>query len=202
MTATSAARTASATEPGLPVATGRESAREVWRLTRGHRARLVAVVVLGIASTAVSVIPPIAIGVLVDEVQAGTADLGTVLGIVAVMGVAAVVGAVGTAVTTVLATRIYQTVLARLREQLVRRVLALPQHRVERAGTGDLIARTSDDVTAVADAAPAVTGVLTVTAFTVVVSLVGLAALEWPYAVAFVVVLPVYAVAMRWYLRT
>jgi ABC-type multidrug transport system fused ATPase/permease subunit len=202
VSATSVAMTPPTTERGLPVATGRETVQEVWRLSRGHRARLVAVVALGIASTATNLIPPVMIGVLVDEVQAGTAGLGTVLGITVIIGVSAVVGAGGTAVTTVLATRIYQTVLARLREQLVGRALALPQHLVERAGTGDLIARTSDDVTAVADAAPAVIGMLTVTAFTIIVSLGGLVALEWPYAAAFVVVLPVHAVALRWYLRT
>ncbi|WP_433220992.1 ABC transporter ATP-binding protein [Dactylosporangium sp. CS-047395] len=189
-------------EDGLPVATGRQTVREVWRLGRGHRARLAALVVLGIAGTAVGLVPPVVIGVLIDAVRAGTAGLGTVLTVTAVMGVSALLGAAGTAVTTVLATRLYQTVLAGLRERLVGRALALPQHRVERAGTGDLIARTSDDVTAVADAAPAVIGALTTTAFTIVVSLAGLLALEWPYAAAFVVVLPVYAVAMRWYLRT
>jgi ABC-type multidrug transport system fused ATPase/permease subunit len=187
---------------GLPVATGRHTVREVWRIGRGHRARLVALVVLGIASTAITLVPPIVIGVLIDKVRAGTAGLGTVLTVTAVMALSAVLGAVGTAVTTVLATRLYQTVLAGLREQLVGRALALPQHLVERAGTGDLIARTSDDVTAVADAAPAVIGVLTTTVFTIVVSLAGLLALEWPYAAAFVVVLLVHAVAMRWYLRT
>jgi len=197
-----AATTRPAAELGLPVASGRETVRELVRISRGHRARLVAVVVLGIASAAVNVIPPVMIGVLIDEVQAGTADLGTVVFTTAVMAIAAVVGAGGTTVTIVSATRIYETVLADLRERLVRRALSLPQHLIERAGTGDLISRTSDDVTAVADAAPAVIGVLTVTAFTIVASLGGLLALEWPYAAAFVVVLPVYAVAMRWYLRT
>lgn len=190
------------TDRGLPVATGRHTVREVWRLTRRHRARLVALVALGIASTAVNLVPPVVIGILVDRVRADTADLAAVLTATAVMAVSAVLGAVGTAVTTVLSTRLYQTVLAGLREQLVGRALALPQHLVERAGAGDLISRTSDDVTAVADAAPAVVGVLTTTVFTIVVSLAGLLALEWPYAAAFVVVLPVYAVAMRWYLRT
>lgn len=191
-----------ATEHALPVARGRETAREVWRLSRGHRLRLAAVGVLGIVSTAVDLIPPVAIGFLVDRVQAGTADLGTVLTVTAVMVLSAVLGAAGTAVTIVLATRAYHTILAALRERLVGRAMTLPQHVVERAGTGDLISRSSDDVTAVADAASAVIPVLTVTAFTIVVSLGGLAALEWPYAAAFAVVLPVYALAMRWYLRT
>lgn len=186
----------------LPVAGGRETAREVWRLSRGHRLRLAVVMLLGIVSTAVDLIPPVAIGYLVDRVQAGTADLGAVLTVTVVMALSAVLGAAGTAATIVLATRIYHTVLAALRERLVGRAMTLPQHLVERAGTGDLISRSSDDVTAVADAAPTVIPVLTVSAFTIVVSLGGLATLEWPYAAAFSVVLPVYALAMRWYLRT
>lgn len=191
-----------ATGHPLPVAGGRETAREVWRHSRGYRIRLAAVGVLGIVSTGVDLIPPVAIGVLIDRVQVGTADLGTMLTATAVMALSAILGATGTAVTIVLATRIYHTILAVLRERLVGRAMLLPQHLVERAGTGDLISRCSDDVTAVADAAPAVIPVLTVTAFTIVVSLGGLAALERPYAAAFAVVLPVYALAMRWYLRT
>ncbi|MFJ5262103.1 ABC transporter ATP-binding protein [Streptomyces sp. NPDC088387] len=196
------ARTAVAVPQPLPVATGRETARELWRLSHGHRLRLTAVVVLGIAGTAVNLIGPVAIGVLIDRAQAGTADLGTVLAVTAVMAVSAVLGSAGTAATIVMGTRLYHTILAGLRERLVARALTLPQHRVERAGTGDLISRSSDDVTAVADAAPAVIGVLTVAAFTIVVSLGGLAALEWPYAAAFAVVLPLYVLTMRWYLRT
>ncbi|GAA4722817.1 ABC transporter ATP-binding protein [Phytohabitans rumicis] len=194
--------TETTTGDALPVANGRETAREVWRLSRGHRLRLAAVGVVGIASTAVDLIVPVAIGFLVDRVQAGTADLGTVLTLTVTMMVSAVLGAAGTAVTIVLATRVFHNILAALRERLVERGLTLPQHVVERAGTGDLISRSSDDVTAVADAAPAVIPALTVAAFTIVVSLGGLAALEWPYAAAFAVVLPVYVVALRWYLRT
>ncbi len=187
---------------GLPIADGRTTAREAWRFSRGHRLRLVALGVLGIASTAAGLIPPVAVGQLIDRVQAGVADLGTVLTATAVMALSAVLGAAGTALAIVLGTRTYHAILAALRERLVERALTLPQRRVERTGTGDLISRSSDDVTAVADAAPAVIPALTVSVFTIVVSLGGLAALEWPYAVAFVVVLPVYALALQWYLRT
>lgn len=187
--------------PGLPVASGRETAREVWRLSHGYRLRLAATGMLGIVSTGVDLIVPVAIGILVDRVQAGTADLATVLTVTVAMAFSAVLGATGTALTIVLATRVYHSVLAALREQLVGRAMTLPQHLVEHAGTGDLISRSSDDVTAVADAAPAVIPVLTVAAFTIVVSLGGLAALEWPYAAVFAVVLPVYVLAVRWYLR-
>lgn len=184
----------------LPVASGRETAREVWRLSDGYRLRLAATGVLGLLSTGVDLSVPVLIGFLVDRVQAGTADLSTVLTATVAMALAAVVGAAGTALTIVLATRVYHAILATLRERLVGHAMTLPQHLVEEAGTGDLISRSSDDVTAVADAAPTVIPVLTVTGFTVVVSLVGLAAVEWPYAAALSVVLPIYVVAMRWYL--
>jgi ATP-binding cassette subfamily C protein len=192
------------TTPGdaLPVAGARETALEMWRLSREHRLRLAAAGLVGIASTAIDLVVPVAIGFLVDRVQAGTADLGTVLTLTGVMAISAVLGAAGTAVTIVLATRVFHRILATLRERLVERGLTLPQHVVERAGTGDLISRSSDDVATVADAAPAVIPALTVAAFTIVVSLGGLAVLEWPYAAAFAVVLPVYVFALRWYLRT
>ncbi|WP_232662777.1 ABC transporter ATP-binding protein [Pseudonocardia sp. TRM90224] len=185
----------------LRVATGPETAREVWRTSRGLRLRVAVVVAVGIAGAAVDLVVPVAIGLLVDRVQAGTADLGTVLMLTAVMMGSAVLGAAGAAATIVLATRVFHRILADLRERLVERGLRLPQHVVERAGTGDLVSRSSDDVTAVTDAAPAVIPAVTVAAFTIVVSLAGLAALEWPYAAALVVVLPVYALALRWYLR-
>lgn len=195
--------TAPTTAPtALPVADWRTTGRELWQLSHGYRLKLLAGGLLGIVSAGVDLVPPVAIGMLIDRVRDSTADPGTVLTVMAVMVVAAVLGAAGSAVTVVTATRIYQTMLAELRERLVARGMALPQHTVERAGTGDLVSRSSDDVTAVADAAPAVIPALTTTAFTILVTLGGLAALEWPYAAAFVIVLPVYVVAMRWYLRT
>ncbi|MFT4296931.1 MAG: ABC transporter ATP-binding protein [Micropruina sp.] len=197
-----AAGTNTAAEPGLPIASGRETGRELWRISRGHRARLAAIGVLGVGGAGFGLTFPLVTGHLVDRVQAGTADLGVVLTVTAVMVAAAVVGAVGSAVTIVLATRTYHTILAALRERLVGRAMTLPQHRVERSGTGDLISRSSDDVTTVADAAPAVIGAVTTTVFTIIVSLAGLVALDWPYAAAFVVTLPIYVVGMRWYLRT
>ena len=170
-----AAGTNTAAEPGLPIASGRETGRELWRLSRGHRARLAAIGALGVGGAGFGLTFPLVTGYLVDRVQTGTADLGVVLTVTAVMVAAAVVGAVGSAVTIVLATRTYHTILAVLRERLVGRAMTLPQHRVERAGTGDLISRSSDDVTTVADAAPAVIGAVTTTVFTIIVSLAGLA---------------------------
>lgn len=186
----------------LPVASSRITWREIWRVSRGHRARLLAVVVLGLTSAGIGLISPAAVGYLVDEVQAGTADGSTVLIMLALMAGAAFVGAVGMALTIMLAGRSYHSMLATLREHLMERALQLPQGVVERAGTGDLVSRSSDDVAQVADAAPQIIPAFTTTGFTIVVTLVGMSALDWWYGLALVVVLPVYVVTLRWYLRT
>lgn len=196
--------TAASAFPGgaLPVASGSRTWQVVRALSRGHRLRLAAVTALGLVSTATDLIIPVAIGYLIDRVQTGNADLGLVAAVAVTMAVSAIVGAAGTAATIVLAARGYHTMLAELRERLVGQAMSLPQHVVERAGTGDLISRSSDDVNEVAGAAPAVIPAFTVTLFTIVVTVAGMAVLDWPYAVAFLIVLPVYALTLRWYLRT
>ncbi|SJM70744.1 ABC transporter ATP-binding protein [Gulosibacter sp. 10] len=187
---------------GLPVSEGRQTWREVWRTSRGHRLRLLLVVVLGIASAAAGLVAPAAIGYLVDRVHDGTGDLSTLLRVVAAMIAAAIAGAAGSALTTVLAARTYHAILARLRERLVERAMALPQHTIERAGTGDLVSRTSDDVAQIADAAPSIIPAFTTTGFTIAVTLAGMTALDPWFGLALIAVLPVYGVTMRWYLRT
>ncbi|WP_159502137.1 ABC transporter ATP-binding protein [Microbacterium sp. 18062] len=186
----------------FPVASGSRTWREVWRISRGRRLGLVAVAVLGVASAAIGLVAPAVIGSLVDRVQDGTAGPGTLVWATVAMVAAALAGAVGTALTVVLAGHSYHAMLAELRELLIHRAMALPQGVVERAGTGDLVSRSSDDVAQVADAAPQIIPAFTITGFTVAVTLVGMTVLDWRYGLALVVVLPVYVITLRWYLAT
>lgn len=89
----------------LPVATGRESLRYVWNISRPYRGRLLLVLLLGIVSATAGLVAPIAIGVLVDAAQDSTASAWTVAWMVAIMVVAAVLGAIGAATTIVVAAR-------------------------------------------------------------------------------------------------
>ena len=57
-----------------------------------------------------------------------------------------VVQAVLTRFATLASARLGERVLAELREDFVDRMLAIPLSTVERAGTGDLLTRTSRDV--------------------------------------------------------
>ncbi|MGP9583718.1 ABC transporter ATP-binding protein [Brachybacterium sp. AOP35-5H-19] len=186
----------------LPVAGARQTWAELRCSSRGTRLTLAAALVLGLFSAALGLVFPTALGYLVDLVDEGSADTGAVVSTTAIMVAATGAGAIGSALTIVLATRAYQTILADLRERLLARSMGLPQGLVERAGTGDLIARASDDVAQVADAAPQVIPALTASGFSILVTLAGLTALDWRYGIAMTVTIPFYLLTVRWYLST
>lgn len=194
------AETMSAENTGLPIATGRDTWRVLKTLGRRHVPVLIAVFVLGMVSAASGLVVPIVIGQLVDAVQDGTATVTTIWQTGGLMFVSAMVGALGTAATTVLAGRVYNTVLAELREDVVAHAMAVPQHVVEDARTGDLISRSSDDVAEITKAAPAVIPAFTSVAFGIITTVVGMAGLDWRYGVALLVLIPLYVLSMRWYL--
>lgn len=186
----------------FPVADAATVRHEVARLARPFRRTLIGVLVLGVLSTATNLVTPVVIGDLVDRVQAGTATLGTVAWTAAAMIVSTALGSAGVGATITLAGRCYHGVLAGLREELVARGMSLPQAVTERAGTGDLVSRSSDDVGEIVDAAPLIIPAVTTAAFTIIVTVAGVSALDWHYGVALLVTLPVYVQTMRWYLRT
>ncbi|OLL73498.1 ABC transporter, transmembrane region:ABC transporter [Pseudonocardia sp. Ae168_Ps1] len=186
----------------FPVADSRTVRREITRLARPHHLTLFGVLVLGVLSTATNLVTPVVIGDLIDRVQAGTATLVTVAWAAGATIVSTAVGSAGVGATIVLAGRCYHAVLAELREQLVEHAMSLPQAVTERAGTGDLVSRSSDDVGEIVDAAPQIIPAVTTATFTIVVTLAGLSALDWRYGAALLVTLPVYVLTMRWYLRT
>lgn len=190
----------SAGSTGLPIASGRDTWRVLKKLGRRHVPVLIAVFVLGMVSAASGLVIPIVIGQLVDAVQEGTATVATIWWTGGLMFAAAMVGVLGTASTTVLAGRVYNTVLAELREDVVAHAMAVPQHTVEDAGTGDLISRSSDDVAEITKAAPVVIPVFTSVAFGIITTVVGMVSLDWRYGVALLVLIPLYVLSLRWYL--
>ncbi|MGC4892313.1 ABC transporter ATP-binding protein [Micromonospora sp. DT31] len=186
--------------PLLPTA----SARQTWATLVAEFRRLPA---LGAAATSVLVaaaacglVAPWVLGRLVDDVIAA-APASRVGARVAVLLGAALLTGLLTAVGATLAARLGETVLARLRERVLDRALHLPSSTLERAGTGDLLARVGDDVAVVTNviavSGPALVGAL----LSVLLTVVGLAALDWRLGLAGLVAAPAYALALRWYLR-
>jgi ABC-type multidrug transport system fused ATPase/permease subunit len=97
--------------------------------------------------------------------------------------------------------RLGERVLAELREEFVDRVLAIPLSTVERAGTGDLLTRTSRDVAALSQTvrfAVPETLIALVTTFFVIGALVLVGPL---LALPCLLAVPVLWIGTRWYLR-
>lgn len=98
----------------------------------------------------------------------------------------------------VLSARLVQPIAAWLHEDAVTAALALPVDVVEAGVTGDLVSRVSGDVDRVSQVASGALGDLVAAAPTIV----GLAALDWRFALAALLAAPLRAYALRWYLRT
>lgn len=181
----------------LPVATGRRAGRVVGDVLRARPVATALTLLSAVAAAAAGLVAPAVLGRLVDAVDRQQGSIGPFL--VALLA-AALLTAVLTGVSVVLMARLGETVLARLRERVVDRALHLPSATLDRVRGGDLLSRVADDVAKVAEAVttglPQVVGA----GLTVLLTLVGLGALDWRLALAGLVALPLYAAALRWYL--
>jgi ABC-type multidrug transport system fused ATPase/permease subunit len=129
----------------LPVATPAQVRAYARRLTLAYPRQLgLALGLHGLAAMA-GLAAPRLLGDLVEDVRHGRSHW-TVDRIAIALAVFVIVQGVLLRFAVYAAARLGEKVLARLREEFVDRVLELPLSTVERAGTGDLITRTSRDV--------------------------------------------------------
>jgi ABC-type multidrug transport system fused ATPase/permease subunit len=129
----------------LPVATPAQMRAYARRLTLAYPRQLgLALGLHGLAAVA-GLAAPRLIGNLVEDVRRGTSHW-AVDQIAIAIGVFVIAQGVLLGFAVYASARLGEKVLARLREEFVDRVLELPLSTVERAGTGDLITRTSRDV--------------------------------------------------------
>ncbi len=184
----------------LPVAEPRAVRRYAVRvLARYPRQVWLGVALNGLAAAAALVAPRL-LGRLVEAVEAGTtvAEVDRiVLALAAFLLAEALLTRWARFVSYVLGER----VLARLREDFVASALRLPLGVVERAGSGDLITRTSRDVEAVGWSARWALPEAVIALVTTCLTLVATAAVGgWALACCLVGV-PLQVLASRWYLR-
>lgn len=166
----------------LPIASAATVLSETRSLWRDHR-RAFSLVAFwhGLAALA-ALAGPWVIGQIVGEVTTGARDVDRVTWLVGVLGAGLVAQTLLTWVARRAALILSERVFARMRDQFMTRAVALPLSTVERAGTGDLLARTTNDVDAVARVIREGLPALTVAAISIVVS--GTAALVTAPAVA------------------
>ncbi|MEE2059049.1 ABC transporter ATP-binding protein [Rhodococcus artemisiae] len=184
----------------FPIADARSVWHEVRRALHGQGTRLITVVATMVVGAALGLVPPWALGRMVDTVIDGNGT-GRIWLLGAAMIGAALAFAGFTSLGVILSSRLFETILARLRERMFTTSLSLPLERVEAAGSGDLVSRATDDVEEVSRAISTVVPALSTSLFTVLLTAVGLTALDWRFLAVLVVALPIYVFAVRWYLR-
>ncbi|MFD0888911.1 ABC transporter transmembrane domain-containing protein, partial [Streptosporangium algeriense] len=183
----------------LPVADRAQVRAYARRLTLKYPGTLAAALGLhGLAAVA-GLLVPWMLGDLVQGIKDGTQTDVTAVA----LAIAGFLAAQGVLVrfAVYVSSRLGEKVLAELREEFVGRVLALPLSTVERAGSGDLITRTSRDVDtlsrSVRHAVPE-----TVIALVAFVITAGALVLTGPLLVLpALLVVPLLWISTRWYLR-
>jgi ABC-type multidrug transport system fused ATPase/permease subunit len=184
----------------LPVA-DMDSVRNHTRgLLRRHRGSLATVIGLHAVAACAALVAPRVIGLLVDEISHGR-SLEVVNRLALWIAGAVVVQTVVTWFARRASFVMGETVFAELREQFMERVVELPLSTVERAGTGDLVSRTTNDVEALSHVIRFGIPSIFVGAVTTAITVVAAFLTGWQVALAIVVGVPILVLSTRRYLR-
>ena len=184
----------------LPIAT-RETVRAHTRvLLRDHRRPLSWVLLWHGVAALVALVGPWVVGQIVEEVTSGGDSLSRIDVLVGVLVAAILVQTVITWLARKASFVLSERIFARLREDFITSSVRLPLSTVERAGTGDLVARTTNDVDSLAHiirfGIPAIVVALTTVAATTVAAVLTSPLAALALLTAAIVQVP----TSRWYL--
>jgi ABC-type multidrug transport system fused ATPase/permease subunit len=184
----------------LPVADATEVRRYARALVRRHPRALGLALGLHALAAIAGLAAPRLLGDLVETVERGAATVAVDRIAVAIAGFV-VAQAVLVRFAYLASARLGERVLAELREDFVDRVLAVPLSTVERAGTGDLLTRTSRDVDALSQSVRSAVPETLIAAVTAAFVVGALVLVDPLLALPCLVAVPVLWVGTRWYLR-
>ena len=188
------------TRTALPVAQMTSVRAHTAGMLRRHRRQLAFVVGLHALAAVAALMAPRIVGQLVDTVtQHGTLE--TVNRLIAVLAASVVVQTVLTWFARRAAFQMGEDFFAELREQFMSRVVALPLSTVERAGTGDLVSRTTNDVEALSHVARFGVPAIFVAVVTLVITAAAALVTGWLVALPVFIGVPIIWFSTRWYLR-
>jgi ATP-binding cassette subfamily C protein len=195
------------TEPGnagtMPIAGARQVLAVIGRHLVGRRLMLIGVLVALVIAAALGLATPWGLGRMVDIATGDVTGGGNAVLTTGVVMMSAAAGlAVFTGLGIALVGQLLETVLARLREQMITAGLRMPLGRVEAAGTGDLVSRATDDVSEVSIAIGRAVPALSTSVFAAILTMAGLGMLDWRFLVVVVITVPVYVVGLRMYLKS
>ena len=185
----------------LPIATRQTVLEHTRVLLRDHRRPLVWVLLWHVVGALVALVGPWVVGQVVQEVTTGEGGLSRIDVLVGLLVVALLVQTALTWVARRASFVLSERIFARLREDFIGSSVRLPLSVVERAGTGDLVARTTNDVESLAHiirfGIPAIVVAVTTVSATAVAAF-----LTSPLAaLALLTAAVVHVPSSRWYLR-
>ena len=184
----------------LPVANRHTVFAELRGMTVGRRGKIAGIVVLFLLSAGATLVLPLTIGWIVDTVGSSNGVPRIFWWQLAALAGAAVLGGIVEFAGIVTLTRVIETMLAELRDRYVESALGLPPQVVERVGIGDVVSRATTDIRRISDDLPGVIPAIASAIFTLVLAVGGTALIDWRFTIAFLLAIPLYALALRWYL--
>jgi ABC-type multidrug transport system fused ATPase/permease subunit len=157
-------------------------------------------VVLHALAAAAGLVAPALLGRLVQAVSDGTTE-SYVDTLIVILACALVLQTILTWFARRASFVVSELIFAELREDFMRRVLALPLSTVERAGTGDLVSRTTADVDSLARTIRFAIPETLIAAVTTVLTVAAALWVSPPAALALVAGAPAIVIGTRWYLK-
>ncbi|GAA0942551.1 ABC transporter ATP-binding protein [Virgisporangium aurantiacum] len=183
----------------LPVATPARTRAAGVAMVRPHRGLALGALTGLVAATAVGLATAPLLGRIVDAVVDNVDAADTITTGVVLLAVVAVVQGGLLAVGSGLVATLGERILAEVRERFVDRALRLPLDRVERAGSGDLTSRVGDDISVIGEAVRNALPAFARSILVILLTLVGLAVLDWRFLAAAALAVPIQLHTVRWY---
>jgi ABC-type multidrug transport system fused ATPase/permease subunit len=167
---------------------------------RRHRGTFAAVIALNSIAALAALVGPQVLGQIVEGVTHGiTSSRVNTLSLIFLAALA--VQTIFTRSARLRAAILGESILADLREDLVKRAVSLPLGVVERAGTGDLVSRATTDVDRLAWAVRMAVPEMTIAAVTALLVGGALIFTAPPLALAWLLAVPPIVIVTRWYFK-
>ena len=184
----------------LPIADAATVRAYAGDLLRRNRRPLGGIAVLHTLAAIAGLAGPLLLGRIVDAVTRGTdaryIDTLVVIGVVAVLAQTGLIRYAQRA-----SMRFGEKVFAELREEFLETVTSLPLSTVERAGTGDLVTRTTNDVNKLQHAVRFGVPRVIVAVVTITLTVAACVVIDPLVSLGLFVGVPTMVVMVRWYLR-
>ncbi|MGA5765092.1 ABC transporter ATP-binding protein [Nonomuraea bangladeshensis] len=183
----------------LPIADRKQVRAYARRLTLKYPRQLLTALALHALAAVSGLVVPWQLGGLVDDIERGVTVNVAVVAVA--IGAFLLVQGLLMRYAVLASARLGEKVLAELREEFVDRVLALPLSTVERAGSGDLITRTSRDVDSLSRTVRHAVPETLIAGVTFLITMGALVLVSPLLMLPMLLAGPVIYVATRWYLQ-